>query len=145
MSTFTKEQQEKYRQQFIEECHMKAWSAACHAEWVVDQMDQVVKGYEKMEGELKKIDDEITDLTNAIDHHTKDNREKRKNLETHRQMILPALEHMKKRLQDGYKGTEGLYQGIEANLGVAEFAKKWEWKEVEAKPAAEKVEDKDKK
>jgi hypothetical protein len=42
-------------QTFIKECRQKAWSAACHANWIGDQLDKFIEDY----GKLKKDDETL--------------------------------------------------------------------------------------
>ena len=40
--TFEDFQQTEHRIIFIQECRQKAWGAACHAEWISKQMDDLM-------------------------------------------------------------------------------------------------------
>jgi len=49
--TFTEEQQKEHRAAFIKECRLKAWSAACHADWINKQLDKIFAEYTKLKEE----------------------------------------------------------------------------------------------
>jgi hypothetical protein len=59
---FTPEQQQQRRQAFIDECHQKAWGAACHADWIGSQLDKLVSDYGKPKAEDEKLGAEIKAL-----------------------------------------------------------------------------------
>jgi hypothetical protein len=133
--TFTKPEQKKHRAAFIEECRQKAWSAACHADWISKSLDELMAHYQKLKEEEQKLAADIKESENAFDYHTNDNRAKRKGMQERRNQIngieLPAV------AQNAQKATQAmqqLLQSTESNLLLAEHAEKWEWKEVEAKP-----------
>ena len=52
----------------------KAWSAACHADWIAKQLDKLIEDYGKLKAEDEKLEVEIKTLETAVDHHTKDSR-----------------------------------------------------------------------
>lgn len=139
MSTFNKQDQEKYRQQFIEEGRSKAWSAACHAAWVTDQTDKLLKAYEKMDVDQRALDEKERGLELAIDSHTKDNRIMRKSLHEQGNIIRIKMKSIGDELQKSYTFASQLLGNIDSNLAVAEFAKTWIWKEVESKPVEEGI------
>ena len=75
--TFTEERTETaIRDLFIEECRQKAWGAACNADWIGKQMDELMAQYQKLKDEDAALDAEIEELESALDSHTKDNRDK---------------------------------------------------------------------
>jgi hypothetical protein len=86
MATFTKLQQQKHRQDFIDECRQNAWGAACHANWIGDQLDRLIDDYAKLKKDDEALEAEIKTYENAVDAHTKDNRDKRKGLQERRSM-----------------------------------------------------------
>ena len=59
MQTFNGEQQEHHRKAFIEDCHQKAWGAACNADWIGKQSDELTSQYEKLQKEDADLDAEI--------------------------------------------------------------------------------------
>jgi flagellar capping protein FliD len=135
MATFTEEQQKKHRAAFIEDCHQKAWGAACHAEWISIQLDKLVEDAGKLQAEDKKLDAEIKALETAVDSHTKDNRDKRKAMQERRNKLAKGMQLLGKNMQDGQQALTGFHQSIEANLALAKHAETWEWKEMETAPA----------
>ena len=42
MATFTEEQQKTHREAFINDGRQKAWNAACHAEWISKELDDLL-------------------------------------------------------------------------------------------------------
>src|SRR5215471_15225715 len=46
--TFSEEQQQRARDLFIEECRQNAWGAACNADWIGKQHDELLAQYEKL-------------------------------------------------------------------------------------------------
>jgi hypothetical protein len=44
--TFSEEQQQRARDLFIEECRQKAWGAACNADWIGKQQDELLAQFE---------------------------------------------------------------------------------------------------
>jgi hypothetical protein len=47
-TTFTDKQQKAHRAAFIEECKQKAWGAACNADWIGKQVDEMLANYKKL-------------------------------------------------------------------------------------------------
>jgi len=129
MATFTEERQKKHRDAFIEDCHQKAWGAACHAEWISIQLDKLVEDARKLTAEDEKLDAEIKALDTAVDSHTKDNRDKRKAMQERRNTLAKGMQLLVKNMQDGQQALTGFHQSIEANLALAKHAETWEWKE----------------
>jgi hypothetical protein len=135
--TFTSEQQKNHRKAFIDDCRQKAWSAACHADWIGAQLDNLIKDYEKLKAEDGKLLTEINTHATAVDEHTKDNRDKRKALQERRNTIAKGMQLLAKNMQDGQQALDGLHQSTEASLQLAKHAETWEWKEVETKRTEE--------
>lgn len=138
--TFTKPENSKQRQAFIEDCRQKAWGAACHADWIGKQLDTLLTDYTKLKEEDAKLEAEIKMLETAMDYHTVENREKRKALQERRSVNAKQIQGLNTAMQEGRRGLAGIHQSIEANLQLAAHAETWEWKEVKAGSAtADKV------
>jgi uncharacterized protein HemX len=131
--TFTDEQQQRHRAEFIREYRQKAWGAACHAEWVAKGLDSIAAEYGKLQEEERGIHDELIKLKDGLDNHTDENQAKRKTLRDRREAIQRAIEALGKNMQQGQQALQGLYQSIEASLQLAKHAETWEWKESTAK------------
>jgi len=127
---FTPEQQRQHRDTFIKDCRQKAWSAACHADWIGNQLDKLIEDYGKLKAEGEKLDGEIKTLETP-DYHTVENREKRKALQEHHNTIAKGMQLLQKNMQDGQRGLNELHQSIDANLQLAKHAETWQWKEVQ--------------
>jgi hypothetical protein len=132
--TFTAEQQKRHRDAFIDECHQKAWGAACNADWIGKQMDELMAQYEKLNDEDAAVDAEIKTLKAAPDFHTKDNRDKLKQLDSRLGTIRGIQKpRLSQRVKEAQKAIEGLYASVETNLALAKHAAEWAWREVDAK------------
>lgn len=107
----------------------KAWGAACHAEWVSKELDDLLAEYGKLKSEDERLADEIKQLEGALDSHTKDNRDKRKTLQERRTQLSKQMEVFAEHHAKGQQGLDGLYQSVEASLQLAKHAETWEWKE----------------
>jgi len=129
--TFTKAEQTKHRHAFIEECRQKAWSAACHAEWISKNMDDLAGHIQKRQQEDGKLDAAIKDAETAIDYHTVENRNKRKGMQERRNELAKEMQLISENLTRGQQSLQGLYQSIESDLELAKHAETWEWKEVD--------------
>ena len=88
--TFTELEQNNHRKIFIDECRQKAWSAACHAEWIYKQLDTLLADFTKLQEQDAKLEGEIKMLETAVDAHTKDNRDKRKALQERLLFLCPG-------------------------------------------------------
>ncbi len=131
---FTPIQQDKHRKTFIEECRQKAWGVACHAEWIGKQLDEGMAQYQKLKGDDAALLAEITNLSVALNSHTKDNREKRKELQERRVAIGKSMQGLGQNMAQGQQAMQQLYASVESNLALATHAEGWSWKEAEAKP-----------
>jgi hypothetical protein len=131
--TFTEKQQKEHRQAFIHECRQKAWGAACHADWVSKGLDAVMANYQKLQDDDRALAEEIKTLETAVDYHTVDNRNKRKELNERRNSLKGAMEVIGRNVRQGQQVLANLHQSIESNLALAKHAEGWEWKEVEPK------------
>jgi len=130
MSTFTDKQQKAHRAAFIEECRQKAWSAACHADWISKGLDNVMAEYEKLQSQHELHTEKIKEYEAALDSHTKDNRDKRKALQERCGGLAKTMEQLRANMQQGQQALQGLYQNVESNLALAAHAEGWEWREV---------------
>jgi len=132
--TFTPIQQDKHRKAFIDECRQKAWGAACHAEWIGKQIDGLSSEYERLGAQQQAIADEIKTLKGAIDSHTKDNREKRKELQEKRDALMKGMAAISANLKRGHQAMQELYAAVESGMALAGHAEGWSWKEAQQAP-----------
>ena len=132
--TFTEEEQKLHRDLFIEECRQKAWGAACNAEWISKGLDKVMAEYEKLQSQHELHTEKIKEYETALDSHTKDNRDKRKALQSRCAGIAKTMEALQANMQQGQQALRGLYQNVETNLELAKHAEGWEWKEAAPTP-----------
>jgi argininosuccinate lyase len=132
MTTFTQKQKQDHRAAFINDCRQKAWSAACHANWIGNQLDKLIEDYAKLKVEDEKLEGEMKVPEVATDAHTKDNRDKRKVLQEHRNTIAKGMQILQAEMRQGQPGLNDLHQTIEASLQLAAHAETWEWKEAAA-------------
>jgi hypothetical protein len=123
--TFTPEQQEKHRRAFIDECRQKAWSAACHTDFIAKSLDELLADYAKMKEADEKLAEEIKTLENALDSHSKDKRDKRKTLQERRTGLSKRMEFLLMSHQQGQQALASLNQNIETNLALAKHAETW--------------------
>jgi hypothetical protein len=130
--TFTSEQQEKHRKDFIDDCRQKAWSAACHAEFVAKGLDDVLAHYEKLKKEDTELEAKIKEAEKALDYHTVENRQKRKVMQERRNALFTQMAFVTENHKEGQRALQNLYQSIESNLALAKHAETWEWKESRA-------------
>lgn len=130
--TFSAADQKKHREAFIEECHAKAWGAACHADWISKDLDELLAEYKKLQEQDKALETEAEALKNALDNHTVENRNKRKGIQEKRDKLAQQMQVIAANAQQGHKAVQQLYQSIETSLALAKHAETWEWKEVEA-------------
>lgn len=128
------EGQDGFRASFIKESRQKAWGAACHAEWIAKQLDEVLTNFQKLQKEDGELEREIKALETAIDYHTVENRNKRKELQERRNIIAKSLQAFSKNVENGQKAIVELSRSIDTNLALAKHAEAYEWKETEAKP-----------
>lgn len=131
MATFNEKQEKEHRQRFIEECLQKAWSAACHADWISKGIDGVLEQYQKLQEEDKRLEAAIQAADLAIDAHMKDNREKRKTLQERRNAVAKEMQLLITNAQEGQRAMQQLFQSVESSLALAKHAETWEWKEIE--------------
>jgi hypothetical protein len=129
--TFTEKQQKEHREDFIAQCRQKAWDAACNADFISKNIDQLLADYRKLQDEDKTLAADIKELDGALDYHTVENRNKRKALQERRNAIGPQIDFIAKTAQDGQRAMQQLLNAAENNLALAKHAETWEWKEVE--------------
>ena len=134
MTAFTKEQQSQARKSFIEKSRENAWGAACHADFLAKTIEGLFAEHQKLIDEDARLETEIKALDNTTDHHTVDNRTKRKRMQEIRQQISKQMEVAKTAVQRAMQQMQELLQTAEFNLKLAKHAETWEWKESESKP-----------
>ena len=134
MTTFTKEQQAQARKSFIDKSRENAWGAACHADFLAKTMEGLFAEHQKLIDEDTQLETEIKALDNSTDHHTVENRTKRKRMQEVRQQISTQMEVAKTAVQQAMQQMHELLQTAEFNLKLAKHAETWEWKETESKP-----------
>jgi len=130
---FTNEQQAEHRNAFIAECRQKAWGALCHAAYIEKNLDDLLARYQKLQAEDATYAADIKELERALDSHTVDNRNKRKDLQEKRNALAPQMQAIGQSAQDGQKAMQQLLHSVETNLDLATHAETWEWKE-QSKP-----------
>jgi hypothetical protein len=138
MATFTDKQQKEHREAFIEDCRQKAWSAACHADFVSKSLDEVLAGYEKLKKEDGELEAKIKEAETALDYHTVENRQKRRTMQERRNGLSRQMQFLIKNHEEGQRAMQNLYQSIESNLALAKHAETWLWKEAKATTDPEK-------
>jgi uncharacterized protein (DUF3084 family) len=129
--TFSEAEQKKHRAAFIEECRQKAWGAACHAELISKQLDELMAQYKKLNDEDQTLEAEIKALEVAPDYHTVENRLKRKTVQERRNVLAKSKEIMGANMQRGQQAMQQLHQAIESGLELAKHAEGWGWKEAQ--------------
>jgi hypothetical protein len=87
--------------------------------------------YDKLKKEDADLEAQISAIDTAPDYHTKDNREKRKQLEQRRNLIARQKDGLLAAARELQAGMSRLYGNVENNLAVAKHAETWEWKEAE--------------
>lgn len=131
--TFTKPQQKARRKAFIEECRQKAWSCACHADWISKSIDEVLAHYQKLQAEDNQLEADIKELAAALDYHTVENREKRKAMQGLRDQRAQEMQITAQSAQRGRKAMQQLLASVESSLAFAKHAGRWQWKETETR------------
>jgi hypothetical protein len=134
MSTFSAAQQTKHRKAFIEECRQKAWGATCHADWISKNVDELLAHYNKLQDEDRTLEADIKELGLALDYHTVENRQKRKDKQERRNTLAKEMQLVAQNAQRGTQAMQQLVQSAESALQLAAHADTWEWKEVETQP-----------
>jgi hypothetical protein len=134
VSTFTKVQQADHRKSFLQECHQKAWGARCNADFIAKGLDDLTAEYTKLKAEDDQLAADIKELESAPDHHTVDNRGKRRARQGKRDDLVKVQNVLGENIRQGQRAMQNLLQSVETNLALAEFAQTWEWKDAEAQP-----------
>ncbi len=129
--TFTDDQQKQHREAFIHECRQKAWGAACNAEWIGKQTDELMADYQKLKDEDAAAEAEIKTLETALDSHTKDNRDKRKALQERRHQLVKLQNPLAENMNQAQQALRNLYASVETNLALAKHAEGWGWTEAD--------------
>jgi Holliday junction resolvasome RuvABC DNA-binding subunit len=70
-------------------------------------------------------------LKNALDAHTVENRQKRKDLQAQHTGIAKAMEALGRNAAEVQKAIQQLYASMESALGLAKHAETWSWKEMQ--------------
>lgn len=135
--TFTDDQQKEHREAFIRDCRQKAWGARCHAEWIGKQMDELMAQYTKLSDEHRGILAEIDTLKDALDSHTVDNRNKRKELQAKADTLAKQMQAIGASAHEGHKAMAQLYASVESSLALAAHAEGWSWKDIESQRPVE--------
>jgi len=134
MKTLTTAQQRDARYAFIEECRLKAWGAACHADWIGAAINAALAEHKKLQDTDQQLQADIKELEKALDSHTVENRNKRKAIQERRDELQKQTQAIIANAQEGHKAMQQLLQSVEVSLALAKHAEKWEWKETEATP-----------
>jgi SMC interacting uncharacterized protein involved in chromosome segregation len=103
--------------------------AACHAEWIGKQMDGLMAEYEKLKADDEAVAAEVQNLVGALDHHTVENRNKRKELQERRNGFVPVQNQLAESMRQTQKAMQQLYASVESALALAKHAEEWSWKE----------------
>ena len=101
-------------------------------------MEGLFDEHQKLIDEDARLEKEIKALDNATDHHTVENRTKRKRMQEVRKQLSKQMEITKTTVQRGVREMRELLQTAEFNLKLAKHAETWEWKEAENKPEGAK-------
>jgi len=104
---------------------------------MVKQLDKLFEQYTNLQGEERKLQEEVRTLKDALDSHTDENHAKRKIAQDRRDTVVPLIEALGKDIQNGRQMLAQLYSNAETNIELAEFAVNWSFKELE--PKTEKV------
>lgn len=143
MARFTIKEQTEKRKAFIDECMQKAWGAAAHAAWIEKTLNELIAKYQDFQKQDRAIDAEMKLSLDAPDHHTVENRNKRAHLQKERNTISSNMKLIGKNMKEGTETMQRLLNSTDQNLLLADFAKEWEWKEVEEKPTVDEVPEKE--
>jgi len=127
--TFTDQEQQEFREAFIKEARLKSWGAACNADHIAKQLDELVVEYGKLKSEDDQLAADIAEAERAVDYHTVDNRTARKEKQERRNTIAKLLEALAANMGQGQKALENLQASIESNMALAAHATGWEWKQ----------------
>jgi hypothetical protein len=122
----------KHRADFIEQCHKNAWGAACHADWIRKSVDKLLADYQKLQEEDRTAEADMSELKNAVDSHTVENRNKRKALQEKRDALKPRMDFIAKAAQEGTAQMQRLMPQIDTSLALAEHARTSEWKGIKS-------------
>jgi hypothetical protein len=129
--TFPEYEQQDHRETFIKDCRQKAWGAACHADFVAKSLDELMAEYAKLKEQDDTLGADISLSEQAIDSHTVDSRQKRKEMQEERNRLGKLMTALGDNMGRGQKAYEQLLQSVDAALSLAKHAEGWSWKEVE--------------
>jgi septal ring factor EnvC (AmiA/AmiB activator) len=121
--------QEPQRSAFINECQQKAWGAACHADFISKQLDELIAQYAKLKEEDDSLAADIKAAETALDYHTVENRQKRKEKQERRNQLTQIMQALGQNMGAGQKALEQLQANIENNAALATHAESWSWPE----------------
>lgn len=122
---FTAEEQQEHRAAFIRECRQKAWGAACHADFIGKQLDDLTAEYAKAKAEDNQFAADIHASETALDYHTVENRDKRKEMQARRTYLSKVMEAIGANMGQGQKVMQGMLQSVESNGALAKHAEGW--------------------
>lgn len=126
---FTDSEQQEHRAAFVRECRQKAWGAACHAEWIGKQLDDLTARYQQLQEEDRGLEAEIKALETAIDYHSVESRQKRKDLQERRNGLSGTMQTLAANIRQGQQAMQQLVTSVESNLELAKHAEGWGWNE----------------
>jgi hypothetical protein len=93
--------------------------------------------YQKLLAEDRALEEAIKAAEVAVDHHTVENRNKRKSMQERRNTLAQQMKLIGENAQQGQQSLQQLYASMESNLALAKHAEEWEWRRVgEAAPVA---------
>jgi DNA anti-recombination protein RmuC len=116
---------------------IRTWMAACHADWISKQVDQLIAHHQKLQEEDRTLEADTKELETALDYHTVENRQKRKAMQEKRNQLAQRMPLIAQNAQKGTQAMEQLLQSVESGLDLVKHAETWEWKEVETNPEKE--------
>lgn len=127
--TFTEEQQQEHRDAFIKEARQNAWGASCHADFIAKNLDELMAEYTRVKEEDDTLAADIKEAEQAVDSHSVDNRQKRKDMQEKRNQLARIMQALGDNMGKGQKAMEQLLQSVESALALAKHAEGWAWKE----------------
>lgn len=117
----------RHRDAFITECRQKHGSLPCGVDR--KQLNDVIARYEKLKADDDGLAAEIKASETALDSHTVDKRNKRKELQERRNALARGMKDFGKHVLEGQKAMQNLYASVESSLALAKHAEEWSWKE----------------
>jgi hypothetical protein len=126
---FTAKEQTAHRNAFIAEAHQKAWAAACHADFISKNLNELIGRYQKLQAEDREHENAIKTNADGLDSHTVENRNNRNELQKKRTGIAQEMKAIATNTQQGAQSMQKLLDSVDQNLLLAEHAKDWSWKQ----------------